>query len=249
MPEKMFLVDGSNQAFRAFFAIQSDMRAPDGFPTRALYGFTNMLQRLIREHEPDYLAVVFDQGRVFGTTHIPTTRVSVRICQKTCDGSGLSSFQCAASGEFVHWQWRDSRLMTSSELWPFGMASNDCQVWIVSSDKDFCQLVTDDIHLLDVGKGKDIGPAEVQERWGVAPTQIIELLALMGDSSDNIPGVPGVGPKRPPLLSNVLGEWSRCWTMQKSLAERRATDCGEPRCRGVGAQARYNRDRYGFGAE
>ena len=66
-------------------------------------------------------------------------------------------------------------------------ASNECQVWIVSSDKDFCQLVTDDIHLLDVGKGKDIGPAEVQERWGVKPNQIIDQLALMGDSSDNIP--------------------------------------------------------------
>ncbi len=65
MPKKMFLVDGSNQAFRAFFAIQNDMRGPDGFPTRALYGYAGMLQRLLREYTPDYVAVVFDKGLSF----------------------------------------------------------------------------------------------------------------------------------------------------------------------------------------
>ena len=196
MSKKMFLVDGSNQAFRAFFAIQSDMRAPDGFPTRALYGFTNMLQRLIREHEPDYLAVVFDQGKSFRNELYPEykgqrpdmpedLRRQWPEFMPLCQEWGV----CALAMEGFEADDIIGTLATRH-------ASNECQVWIVSSDKDFCQLVTDDIHLLDVGKGKDIGPAEVQERWGVKPDQIIELLALMGDSSDNIPGVPGVGPKK-----------------------------------------------------
>ena len=64
-PKTLFLVDGSNQAFRAFFAIQTDMRAPDGFPTRGLYGFANMLRKMLRDHSPDYVAVVFDEGLSF----------------------------------------------------------------------------------------------------------------------------------------------------------------------------------------
>ena len=64
-PKKMFLVDGSNQAFRAFFAIQTDMRGQDDFPTRALYGFSSMVDKLLREHKPDYLCVLFDKGLSF----------------------------------------------------------------------------------------------------------------------------------------------------------------------------------------
>ena len=63
--QKLFLVDGSNQAFRSFFAIQSDMRAPDGFPTRALFGFTNAMLKMVRQHQPDYVLVAFDKGLSF----------------------------------------------------------------------------------------------------------------------------------------------------------------------------------------
>ena len=62
MPKKLFLVDGSNQAFRAFFAIQNDMRSPDGFPTRALFGFTAMLRKMLETDQPDYMCVLFDKG-------------------------------------------------------------------------------------------------------------------------------------------------------------------------------------------
>ncbi|HNC95865.1 MAG TPA: 5'-3' exonuclease, partial [Myxococcota bacterium] len=65
MPHKLLLIDASNHAYRAYHAIQSDMRAPDGFPTRAIYGFTRMLLAILREHKPDYAALIFDRGHSF----------------------------------------------------------------------------------------------------------------------------------------------------------------------------------------
>jgi DNA polymerase-1 len=196
MPKKMMLVDGSNQAFRAFFAIQSDMRAPDGFPTRALYGFTNMLQRMLKDHEPDYVAVVFDKGKSFRNELYPDykgqrpdmpddLRAQWPEFIPLCHEWGI----CALALEGYE---ADDVIGTLAR----SHAGADCQVLIVSSDKDFCQLVDGDIQLLDVSKGTSMGPEEVRTRWGVGPEQIIDLLALMGDSSDNIPGVPGVGPKK-----------------------------------------------------
>jgi DNA polymerase-1 len=192
----MLLVDGSNQAFRAFFAIQSDMRSPDGFPTRALFGFTNMLQKMLREHSPDYVAVVFDKGKSFRNELYPEYKGQrpdmpedlrsqwpefIPLCQEW----GI----CALAQEGFE---ADDIIGTLARR----HASADCQVWIVSSDKDFCQLVDENIHLLDVSKGKEIGPEAVQAKWGVDPGQMIDLLAMMGDTSDNVPGVPGVGPKK-----------------------------------------------------
>jgi DNA polymerase I len=195
MSKKMFLVDGSNQAFRAFFAIRTDMRGPDGFPTRALYGFASMLQKLLRDHSPDYVCVVFDKGLSFRNDLYPAYKG-----QRPDMPADLRK------------QWPE--FIPFSEEWGIkalaqeGYEADDiigtlavqhggpeCKVFIVSSDKDFAQLVNDDIHLLDVGKGMDMGPAEVEAKWGVGPDRIIELLALMGDKSDNVPGVAGVGPK------------------------------------------------------
>lgn len=195
MSKKMFLVDGSNQAFRAFFAIRTDMRGPDGFPTRALFGFASMLQKLLRDHSPDYVCVVFDKGLSFRNDLYP-------------DYKGQRPDMPAD----LRKQWPE--FIPFSEEWGIkalaqeGYEADDiigtlavrhagpgCKVFIVSSDKDFAQLVNDDIHLLDVGKGQELGPAEVEAKWGVGPDRIIELLALMGDTSDNVPGVQGVGPK------------------------------------------------------
>ncbi|MEC7945977.1 MAG: 5'-3' exonuclease H3TH domain-containing protein, partial [Myxococcota bacterium] len=195
MSKKMFLIDGSNQAFRAFFAIRTDMRGDDGFPTRALFGFASMLQKLLRDHTPDYVCVVFDKGLSFRNALYP-------------DYKG----QRPDMPTDLRKQWPE--FIPFAEEWGIKALAQegyeaddiigtlavqhggpDCQVFIVSSDKDFAQLVNEHIHLLDVGKGMELGPAEVEARWGVGPDRIIELLALMGDKSDNVPGVAGVGPK------------------------------------------------------
>ena len=195
MAKKMFLVDGSNQAFRAFFAIRTDMRGPDGFPTRALFGFASMLQKLLRDHEPDYVCVVFDKGLSFRNDLYPDYKG-----QRPDMPADLRK----QWPEFIPFaqEWGITALAQEGYeaddiigTLAVQHGGPDCDVLIVSSDKDFAQLVNEHIHLLDVGKGMELGPAEVEAKWGVGPDRIIELLALMGDSSDNVPGVSGVGPK------------------------------------------------------
>jgi DNA polymerase-1 len=197
MPKKLYLVDGSNQAFRAFFAIQNDMRSPDGFPTRALFGFTSMLLKMLDTAQPDYLCILFDKGKSFRNDLFPAYKGQrpdmpedlkeqwphfIPLCHEWgASALAMEGFEA------------DDIIGTLAQH-----AGPEVQVTIVSNDKDFAQLVSPHVKLLRFGRGGDalLGPDEVMERWGVAPDQIIELLALMGDTSDNIPGVPGVGPKK-----------------------------------------------------
>ena len=194
-PKKLFLVDGSNQAFRSFFAIQSDMRAPNGFPTRALFGFTNALLKMMREHAPDYVLVAFDRGLSFRNDLYPEYKGQrpdmpadlrkqwpefIPLCEDLgIPATAIEGFEA------------DDIIGTLADRY----ASPDLHVSIVSTDKDFAQLVSEHVDLVDMGKGTVAGPAEIEAKWGVKPDQIIELLTLMGDKSDNVPGVPGIGAK------------------------------------------------------
>lgn len=197
MSKKLYLVDGSNQAFRAFFAIQNDMRSPDGFPTRALFGFTSMLRKMLETDKPDYLCILFDQGKSFRNDLYPAYKGQrpempedlreqwphfIPLCHEW--GAAALSMEGFEADDIIG---------TLAQH-----ASSEVKVTIVSNDKDFAQLVSPHVKLLRFGRGSDalLGPDEVIEKWGVTPDKIIELLALMGDTSDNIPGVPGVGPKK-----------------------------------------------------
>jgi DNA polymerase-1 len=197
MSKKLYLVDGSNQAFRAFFAIQSDMRSPDGFPTRALFGFTSMLRKMLEKDQPDYMCILFDKGLSFRNEIYPDykgqrpdmpedLRAQWPHFIPLCEEMGVKALSMKGFEA-------DDIIGTLAQL-----ARDDVQVTIVSNDKDFAQLVNANVSLLRFGRGDEnlLGPNEVQKKWGVEPSQIIELLALMGDTSDNIPGVPGVGPKK-----------------------------------------------------
>lgn len=196
MPKKLLLVDCPNQAFRAYHGIQTDMRAPDGFPTRALFGFTRILKSLIRDVKPEYVACVFDRGadaRIALWPEYKGTRPDMPddLRQQWPEFEPL----CEASGyKVMSIQGVEADDIIGTLAVQF--ASDDVHVAIVSGDKDFCQLVNDKIHVLDVMKGVEMGPNEVVERWGVPADKIIDLLSLMGDTSDNVPGVPGVGPKK-----------------------------------------------------
>ena len=206
MSKKLYLVDGSNQAFRAFFAIQNDMRSPDGFPTSALFGFTSMLRKMLENVEPDYMCVLFDQGLSFRNDLYPDYKGQrpdmpedlreqwphfIPLCKEWgVHALSMEGFEA------------DDIIGTLAQF-----AEDDLQVTIVSNDKDFAQLVTPNVKLLRFGRGGEdlLGPEAVNEKWGVRPDQIIDLLALMGDKSDNIPGVPGVGPKKAAQFINKYG--------------------------------------------
>lgn len=197
-PKKLFLVDGSNQAFRAFFAIKGDLRNDQGFPTGALFGFANMLRKTLRDEAPDFMAVMFDVGPSFRNDlfpdykgHRPDMPEDLRLqwpeFQGFCQDWGV--FATAMPGYEA-----DDVIGTLAHRY----ASDELQVTIVSNDKDLAQLVNDNVRLLRFGRdGEQImGAVEVEAKFGVPPNKIVELLSLMGDKSDNVPGVPGVGPKK-----------------------------------------------------
>ncbi|MDI9570084.1 MAG: DNA polymerase I [Pseudomonadota bacterium] len=192
---RFFLIDGSNYVFRAFYAI-SGLTNSRGFPTNAIYGFTTMLLRLRKEWQPDYLAVAFDvQGPTFRHElydHYKATRREI---------PGDLVVQLPRIREVV-------RGFAIPILEKQGVEADDIigalaaryagpelQVCIVSGDKDMMQLVGDHVLLIDTMKDKIYDAAAVREKFGVPPSQVVEIMGLTGDSSDNVPGAPGIGPK------------------------------------------------------
>lgn len=195
MTRKMFLIDGSNHAFRVQFALPP-MNASSGFPTRALYGFTTLFAKLIREHQPDFVAVAFDKGKTFRHElfpeykgHRPEMPEDLRQqwphFPELVHAFGYPTVQAPGFEA-------DDVLGTLARRF----AGPDLKVYLVTGDKDYCQLVNENIVILDLMKEAEIGIAGVEEKFGVPPERVIDVLGLCGDASDNIPGVPGVGPKK-----------------------------------------------------
>jgi DNA polymerase-1 len=196
MPKTLLLIDASNHAYRAYHAIQSDMRAPDGFPTRALFGFTRMLLNLLRDQKPDYVALVFDRGVSFRNALYPDYKGQRPDMPEDLKRQWPELVPLAEATGYTVFNEPDTEADDIIGTLAVKFASPEVQVKIVSGDKDFCQLVNDRIFILDLLKGQELGPREVEERWGVPAERIIDLLSLMGDASDNVPGVPGVGEKK-----------------------------------------------------
>ena len=203
MPKKLFLIDGSNHAFRVQFALPPQ-HASDGFPTRVLYGFTLLFQKMMRTYRPDYCAVSFDHGKSFRHAkletykgHRPDMPADLRrqwdYLPKLVEGFG---FPVLAAEGFE----ADDVIGSLAKQF----ASDDVHVYIVSSDKDFAQLVDPRIHLVDDAKGKVLSMDDVAEKLGVRPDQVVDMKGLAGDSSDNLPGVPGIGVK---TAAKLLDQW------------------------------------------
>lgn len=193
--KRLLLVDGSSSMYRAFFALPP-LRNSKGTPTHAILGFTTMLLKLLREEEPEAVAVAFDGPG-------PTTRHHAfpeYKAQRPEMPEGM-----AQQIPYVHRVLAAMRvpvLMIPAEeaddilgTVAVRAAAEDYRVILVSGDKDLFQLVGERIVVRDTMKERSWGPAEVQERYGISTSQFPDFLALMGDSIDNIPGVPGVGEK------------------------------------------------------
>lgn len=201
----LFLIDGSNYIFRAFYAIR-ELSNSKGFPTNAIYGFTTMLMRLLREQKPDYIAIAFD---VKGPTFRHVAFDQYKATRKATPETLIPQISCIK--EIV-------RGFSIPVLEQQGIEADDIigtlakrhagkeiKVVIVSGDKDMMQLVTDDVIMIDTMKDKIYDVAAVKERFGVEPGRVVEILGLMGDASDNIPGVPGIGPKNALRLIEEYG--------------------------------------------
>lgn len=204
-PNRLYLIDGANLVFRAFYAIRG-LSNSKGFPTNALYGFAQMLLKIIRDEEPTHIAVVFD-------TPEPTFRDEMYEEYKA--GRKEPPDDLAQQFPFVrplvealgipHIELpgfeADDLIGTIAKKY----AGADCDVVMVSGDKDLMQLVDDHISMLDTMKDRRIGPKQVEDRFGVGPDRVIDVLGLAGDSSDNVPGLPGVGPKTATKLIQEYG--------------------------------------------
>ncbi len=191
----LILIDGNNYVFRAFYAIR-DLSNSQGFPTNAIYGFTTMLMKLRRDYQPCYLAVVFD---LKGPTFRHEVFEGYKAQRKPMPESLLPQFPYIKeivrgfSIPILEKQGTEADDIIGTLARRY--AGEGMKVIIVSGDKDMMQLVTDNVVMVDTMKDKTYDAAAVKERFGVGPEKVVEMLALMGDASDNIPGVPGLGPK------------------------------------------------------
>lgn len=191
----VYLIDGSSYIFRAFFALPP-LTNSSGLPTHAIYGFTSMTLKFLKTYRPDYLAVALDAGRKTFRNQLYEEYKSNRpeappdlvpqfpYIRKVLEAMNVSFLELAGYEA-------DDLIATLAKH--FSARGN--QVVIVSGDKDLMQLVTDGIKLLDSGKDRWIGLEGVKEKFGVEPEKVIEVMGLMGDSTDNIPGVRGIGEK------------------------------------------------------
>ena len=202
----LYLVDGSGFIFRAFHAIRP-LNRPDGTPVNAVFGFTRMLMKLLRDTEADHIAVIFDAARRNFRNDIYPDYKGHRpdapeelvpqfpLIKEASEAFNLHTIE-------IEGYEADDIIATYARQ----AVEAGAEVTIVSSDKDLMQLVNDKVGMFDEMKNRRIGRDEVMERFGVGPEKVVEVQALAGDSVDNVPGVPGIGVKTAALLINEYGD-------------------------------------------
>lgn len=192
---QFFLIDGSSYIYRAFWAIRN-LATSRGFPTNAIYGFTSMILKVLKDFQPDYLAIAFDaKGPTFREEIYPDYKanrpemsndliVQLPYIKKIVEAFNIPTLEVAGyeADDII------GTLARQAEKKGF-------QIVIITGDKDMMQLVSDKITLFDTMKGEKITVEEVKKRFGILPKELPDLFGLMGDASDNIPGVPGIGEK------------------------------------------------------
>jgi DNA polymerase-1 len=219
--DHVYLVDGSGYIFRAYHALPPLNRKQDGLQVNAVLGFCNMLWKLLREMKPEerptHLAVVFDKSEhTFRTEFYPEYKANRSappddlIPQFPLVREAVRAFDipCLEQGGFEADDLIATYVRQACEL--------GADATIVSSDKDLMQLVSDCVLMYDTMKDKRIGIPEVIEKFGVPPEKVIEVQALIGDSTDNVPGVPGIGVK---TAAQLIGEYGDLETLLKRAGE------------------------------
>lgn len=213
---KLYLIDGSSYIYRAFYAIPH-LSNSKGHPTNAIYGFARMILKVIRDEKPDYIAVVFDsKGETFRhkeyadyKSHRPEMpeelAIQIPFIQKLVQVFNIS---------ILHKEGYEADDIIGSAVRIAEDKGFD--VTIVSGDKDMLQLVTPNVRMLDTLKGKVYGEREVIEKFGVEPDKVVEVLGLMGDASDNIPGIPGIGEK---TASSLIKEFTSIENLLKNVED------------------------------
>ncbi len=190
----LYLIDGPNMAFRAFYAI-GGMSNSQGLPTNALFGFTNMLLKLIRDHKPDFLAITWDpKGGSFRDREFPDYK-GTRAEMPDALRAQMPHFHRIADAFHIPYLVLDDFEADDVMGTLARRHEDELDVVLVSSDKDLMQLVSDHVTMFDSMKDRHISFPQVEEKFGCRPERVPDALGIWGDSSDNIPGVRGIGEK------------------------------------------------------
>ncbi|HCU06246.1 MAG TPA: DNA polymerase I [Holosporales bacterium] len=217
--KKLYLIDGSGFIFRAYHALPP-LNNPQGEPVGAVYGFCNMLIKVLQERQSDHMAVIFDAGRkTFRQDIYPEYKAhrppapddlvpQFQPIRDACIAFGIPHIE---SDGFE----ADDLIATYAQQ----AIAQDTEVVIISSDKDLMQLINSHITLFDPMKNKIIAEEGVFEKFGVTPDKVIDIQALAGDSSDNVPGVPGIGPKIAAELINRFGSLENLYKNVDSITQ------------------------------
>ncbi len=207
MAKSFYIIDGHAQIYRAYFAPFRDLTSSTGEPTRATFVFTQMLMNLIERRKPDYLAMVIDSGdeSVFRKAIYPEYKATRK----------------ARPADFTPQEERILRLVRDAGVPIFvkpGFEADDLiatmveqlaeqfHVYLVSKDKDLRQVLSDRVRMYDPQSDEEIGPQELELKLGITPAEAVEIQTLMGDITDNVPGIPGVGEKTAIKLIKQYGK-------------------------------------------
>ena len=223
---RLVLVDAANCLYRAFFALPP-LRTSDGFPTNALHGFAQMLRKVLREERPTAMAVVFDPpGKGFrhalhpaykGTREAQPEDLTAQfpVARELVVASGIALLEVPGF---------EADDVIASIV---AHAPPDAEVEIISTDRDLMQLVSERVRLVDTMRDRRYGPAEVEERFGVPPASVLDVRALVGDSTDNIPGVKGIGEKGAAKLIREFGSLEALLERAGEVSAKRAREALE----------------------
>ena len=204
--DELFLVDGSGYIFRAYFAVPQTLTNPQGVPVGAVMGFTNMILKLLKDLHAPYIAVIFDAARKNFRNDIyedykanrddtpDDLKPQFSIIREATEAFDIPAIEMDGYEA-------DDLIATYARI----ATEQGRKVTIVGSDKDLMQLVNDNVRMFDPVKGRYINREDVIEKFGLPPEKVIDIQALAGDSSDNVPGVPGIGVKTAAQLIEQFG--------------------------------------------
>ena len=213
-PHHVFLIDGSGFIFRAYFARAKDPKAErfqrqsDGMATEVVMHFSNMLDKYLRDTDADHIAVIFDaSGRSFRNEIYDQYKANRREMPEDLAPQLAHVRQAADAFGVCRIEMEGFEADDLIATYARHALEAGAKVTILSSDKDMMQLVSDDrVMMRDPMTDRPIGEAEVREKFGVGPDKVIDVQALCGDSTDNVPGVPGIGVKTAADLINAYGD-------------------------------------------
>ena len=201
----LYLIDGSSYIFRAYYGVRADLSTSDGFPTNAVYGFATMLLKFLREYEPRYLGMVFDsKGEVFRNEIYPEYKANRDEAPESLQLQFSKIFELVRAFSIPMLAMEGYE--ADDIIGTIAMAQGTSKVVLVTGDKDFCQLVSENVTLVDTMRERVTGVQEVHQKYGIEPGQMIDFFALVGDKVDNIPGVAGVGEKTASALISKYGD-------------------------------------------